>query len=117
MDRVPRKVLGEEPSQTASSRQTFAGMRLNDIHVLEIFAGTAHLSKSLKLKGFQARAFGKTSKRSEGQAILEAGLSNRDEVKALFEFIRLKANEMAFIHLASPCGISSRAQGKEIVAF
>ena len=114
---MPRKVLGEEPSQTASSRQTFAGMGLDDIHVLEIFAGTVRLSKSLKLKGFQAMAFGKTSKKSEGQAILEADLSNRDEVKALFEFIRLKANEIAFIHLASPCGISSRAQGKEIVAF
>ena len=114
LDRVPRKVLGEEPSQTASSRRTFAGMRLNDIYVLEIFAGTARLSKSLKLKGFQAMAFDKTSKRSEGQVILEADLSNKEEVKALLEFIRLKADQIAFIHLAPPCGTSSRARGKRL---
>ena len=111
---MPRKVLGEEPSQASSSRRTFAGMLLNDIYVLEIFAGTARLSKSLKLKGFQAMAFDKTSKRSEGQVILEADLSNREEVKALLEFIHLKADQIAFIHLAPPCGTSSRARGKRL---
>ena len=107
-------MLGEEPSLETSRGRTFSGVKLNDIYVLELFAGTARLTKSLKSKGFQAMAFDKTSKRSEGQVILEADLSNRDEVESLLEFINLKAGQIAFVHLAPPCGTSSRARGKRL---
>ena len=58
-------------------------------------------------------AFDKSSKRSEGQVILEADLSNQGEVQSLLSFIRLKADQIAFIHMAPPCGTASHARGKE----
>ena len=57
-------------------------------------------------------AFDKSSKRSEGQVILEADLSNKGEVQSLLSFIRLKADQIAFIHMALPCGTASCARGK-----
>jgi hypothetical protein len=59
-------------------------------------------------------AFDKSSKRSEGQRILEADLSNQEEVESLLSFIRLKADFIAYIHMAPPCGTASRARGKRL---
>ena len=68
----------------------FAGQRLGDINVLELFAGTARLTKSFKRKGVRALALDKTSRRSEGQDVLEFDLSKRDEVDSLLSFHQSK---------------------------
>ena len=114
MDEMRRKGLGEEPGLAFSASEKFAGQMLSDIYVLEIFAGTARLTKSLKQKGFKALAFDRTTNRSEGQTIFETDLSNKDEVEALLDFIRLKAFQIAFSHFAPPCGTASRARGKRL---
>jgi len=109
-----RKGLGEEPRLAFGASCKHAGQKLNDIYVIELFAGTARLTKCLRKQGFQAMAFDRTSKRSEGQHILEADLSNREEVEALLSFLRLKADFIAFVHMAPPCGTASRARGKRL---
>ena len=113
-DEMRRKGLGEEPSVAFNKGQKHVGRKLGDIYVLELFAGTARLTRSMKQKGFHAMAFDKSSKRSEGQVILEADLSNKGEVQSLLSFIRLKADQIAFIHMAPPCGTASRARGKRL---
>ena len=62
-------------------------------------------------------AFDKTSKRSEGQVILEVDLSKREEVESLLDFLRLKASQIAVVHMAPPCGTASRARGKRVRLF
>ena len=114
LSEMRRHGLGEEPTPAVSHSRNFSGRKLEDIYVLELFAGTARLTKSMKQKGFQAMAFDKSSKRAEGQTVLEADLSNKDEVESLVSFIQLKANQIAFIHLAPPCGTASRARGKRL---
>ena len=109
-DEMRRKGLGEEPSLDPDLR--FKGLRLDDIFVVELFAGTARLTKSLKRTGFQAMAFDRSTKRSEGQVILEADLSNREEVSSFLDFVKLKAQQIAYIHMAPPCGTASRARGR-----
>ena len=94
-DEMRRKGLGEEPSLAIDSDLPRKGQRISDVFVIELFAGTARLTKCLKRCGFQAMAFDKTSKRSEGQVILEADLSNREEVNAFLDFVRLKASQIA----------------------
>ena len=113
-DEMRRKGLGEEPQVALSAPDRFSGQKLGDLYVLEVFAGTARLTRSLKQKGFKALAFDRTTNRSEGQAILETDLSNRDEVASLLEFIRLKTNQIVLIHMAPPCGTASRARGKRL---
>ena len=113
-DEMRRKGLGEEPSWAFDPDLRFKGLRLGDIFVVERFAGTARLTKSLKRTGFQAMAFDRSTKRSEGQVILQADLSNREEVSSFLDFVKLKAQQIAYIHMAPPCGTASRARGKRL---
>ena len=113
-DEMRRKGLGEEPRLAFSSSQKHSGQKFSDIYVLELFAGTARLTKCLRQKGFQAMAFDRSSKRKEGQHILEADLSNEGEIASLLSFLRVKADVVAFIHMAPPCGTASRARGKRL---
>ena len=113
-DEMRRKGLGEEPRLSFTSCQKHSGQKLSDVYTLELFAGTARLTKCLRRHGLQGMAFDKSSKRSEGQRILEADLSNQEEVESLLSFIRLKADFIAYIHMAPPCGTASRARGKRL---
>ena len=113
-DKVIGKNLGEEPRQVLDEDQKFQGQAVKDLYFLELFAGTARLTKCFGQSGFKAMAFDKTSKRSEGQSVLEYDLSNRDEVESLLSFIKLNADRIALIHLAPPCGTASRARGKRL---
>ena len=113
-DEMRRKGLGEEPKLVFEKGRKHCGQKLSDIYVIELFAGTARLTKCLRKQGFQAMAFDRTSKRSEGQHILEADLSNKEEVESLLSFLRLKADFIAFVHMAPPCGTASRARGKRL---
>ena len=113
-DKVLRAELGEEPRPAAQPDQSHSGQRLCDLYVIELFAGTARLTRCMKKAGFQAMAFDKTSKRSEGQVILEADLTNKEEVSSFLDFVRLKARQVAYIHMAPPCGTASRARGKRL---
>ena len=62
LSEMRRHGLGEEPTPAVSHSRNFSGRKLEDIYVLELFAGTARLTKSMKQKGFQAMAFDKSSK-------------------------------------------------------
>ena len=110
----PDDSVGEEPTSLPSKGKLFAGRKLSDIYVLEVFAGTARLTKSFKRKGFRALAFDQTSKRSEGQDILEFDLSKKEEVDSLLSFIKDHHDRVALVHLAPPCGTASRARGKRL---
>ena len=103
-----------EPTEPHAGGHKFHGQAVKDIFVLELFAGTARLTKCFGRKGFKAMAFDKTSKRSEGQRVIEYDLSNTDEVDSLISFISTHAEQIALIHLAPPCGTASRARGKRL---
>ena len=113
-DKVDGEPLGEEPRQGLDKDLKFQGHAVKDLYFLELFAGTARLTKCFGQSGFKAMAFDKTSKRSEGQSVLEYDLSNRDEVMSLLSFIKANADRIALIHLAPPCGTASRARGKRL---
>ena len=105
MAKVSPTVFGEEPKQPSTrDGSKFAGQKLSDIYVLELFAGTARLTKHFRKKGFRGLAFDKSSKRAESQEILEFDLSVQDELASLLSFIRTKADQIALVHMAPPCG-------------
>ena len=109
-DKVDGEPLGEEPRRSLEKDLKFQGRAVKDLYFLELFAGTARLTKCFGQSGFKAMAFDKTSKRSEGQSVLEYDLSNKEEVNSLLSFIELNADRIALIHLAPPCGTASRAR-------
>ena len=106
--------VGVEPTEPRAGGNKFHGQAVKDIFVLELFAGTARLTKCFGRKGFKAMAFDKTNKRSEGQSVIEYDLSNTDEVDSLISFISTHAEQIALIHFAPPCGTASRARGKRL---
>ena len=112
-DEMRRKGLGEEPELAFSASEKFAGQKLSDIYVLEIVAGTARLTKSLKQKGFKALAFDRTTNRSEGQTIFETDLSNKDEVEALFGFHTSESFPDSFQPFRTSMRHSEPSEGKE----
>ena len=107
------EISGVEPKMPRAGGK-FQGRAIKDIMVLELFAGTARLTKCFGRKGFKAMAFDKTSKRSEGQSVIEYDLSNTDDVDSLISFISANADRIALVHLAPPCGTASRARGKRL---
>ena len=111
---LPKEGLGEEPSLPSRDGKNFQGQTVRDLFVLELFAGTARLTQCFGRHGFKAMAFDNTSKRSEGQSILEFDLSNRDGIDSLLSFIESNAARIALIHLAPPCGTASRARTKKL---
>ena len=111
---LPKKGLGEEPSFPSRDGKNFQGQTVRDLFVLELFAGTARPTQCFGRHGFKAMAFDNTSKRSEGQSILEFDLSNKDEIDSLLSFIESNAARIALIHLAPPCGTASRARTKKL---
>ena len=114
IDEVGGEPLGEKPRRSLEKDLKFQGHAVKDLYFLELFAGTARLTKCFGQAGLKAMAFDKTSKRSEGQSVLEYDLSNRDEVDSLLRFIEINADLIALIHLAPPCGTASRARGKRL---
>ena len=114
VDRTRKRQLGEEPSKSQAGDNLFQGQKLSDIYVLELFAGTARLTRSFKKKGFKGLAFDKSSKRADGQSVLEFDLSNLEEVNSLLRFIKARAKQIALVHMAPPCGTASRARGKRL---
>ena len=113
-DKVDGEPLVEEPRRSLEKDLKFQGRAVKDLYFLELFARTARLTKCFGQSGFKAMAFDKTSKRSEGQSVLEYDLSNKEEVNSLLSFIELNADRIALIHLAPPCGTASRARGKRL---
>ena len=109
-DEVDGEPLGEEPRRSLEKDLKFQGRAVKDLYFLELFAVTARLTKCFGQSGFKAMAFDKTSKRSEGQSVLEYDLSNKEEVNSLLSFIELNADRIALIHLAPPCGTASKAR-------
>ena len=93
--------VGVEPTEPRAGGNKFHGQAVKDIFVLELFAGTARLTKCFGRKGFKAMAFDKTNKRSEGQSVIEYDLSNTDEVDSLISFISTHAEQIALIHFCS----------------
>ena len=83
IDKVDGEHLGEEPRRSIEKDLKFQGRAIKDLYFLELFAGTARLTKCFGHSGFKAMAFDKTSKRSEGQSVLEYDLSNKEEVTSL----------------------------------
>eukprot|EP00435_Cladocopium_sp_Y103_P018289 s5093_g4.t1 len=90
------------------------GVPLHDIMVLEIFAGTARLSRAVRDKGMKSVAVGKDSKRASGIHIATYDLNDPDQLAALCDFIRRHRDVILWAHFAPSCGTASRARGRPL---
>eukprot|EP00435_Cladocopium_sp_Y103_P072753 s158_g41.t1 len=109
---------GEKPDvssfTTSAEGKSFSGVPLQDVMVLEIFAGTARLSRAIRDLGMKAFAVDKDNKRSTGIHIATYDLNDPDRLHALCDFIKLHKDIILWAHFAPSCGTASRARGRPI---
>ena len=109
--------LRSAPSSTQSSPeldQRFTGMSLDEIMVLEIFAGTARLTRAVKDLGMSAMAVDKDNQRAQSVHIAKYDLNEPDQVQSLCDFIQRHQKQILWAHFAPSCGTASRARGRPL---
>ena len=75
----------------------FCNKPLNKIYVLEVFAGSARLSKAALEQGFASIAIDHKSDRSCGISIQHYDLTDPSQVESLLVFIRENKDDIAMV--------------------
>ena len=92
----------------------FSGKSLNKIYVLEVFAGSARLSKAALEQGFASVAIDHKSDRSCGISIQHYDLTDPCQLESLLVFIRENKDDIAMVWMAPPCGTASKARERPL---
>eukprot|EP00435_Cladocopium_sp_Y103_P072348 s378_g40.t1 len=100
-----------------SCNKKFQGLSVEDLLFVEIYAGTARLSKVAKESGFQALPVDKTSSRASQMFIAHYDVTDPHEFTALMQLLRTEHHRIAGVHLAPACGTASRAREKKLKSF
>ena len=100
--------------ESSQDEKRFTGMNVSDLLFLEIFAGTARLSKVARDVGTQILPVDKTNARASQIFIAQYDLADPNDVEALVELIRTERHRILAIHLAPACGTASRAREKKL---
>ena len=107
----------EGPEHQADVFTKFAGLNLEDLLFIEVFAGTARLSKVAKDSGFQVLPVDKTSARASQIYIAQYDLADPDALQNLLDLIKEEKQKIVAIHLAPACGTASKAREKKLVTL
>ena len=99
------------PDQVNKSK--FAGRSINDLLVMEIFAGSARLTKACRGLGMRAVAVDKTQDRSEGSHIFQCDVTNESDRQSLVAFLEAERDNLGWVHFAPACGTASKARERE----
>ena len=92
----------------------FFGKPLSKIYVLEIFAGSARLSKAALEQGFASIAVDHKSDRASGIAIQHYDLTDPSHLDSLVIFIQENKDDIAMVWMAPPCGTASKARERPL---
>ena len=102
-----------EPKQGAVEEQHPESVNSRCI-ILEIFAGSARLSKACRRLGFEAVAVDQTKDRSEQFPIFQIDVTDSQSFLELESFIDVEKDAILHAHFAPSCGTASRARGRPI---
>jgi hypothetical protein len=90
----------------------FAGKSLSNILMVELYAGSARLSKACQQIGVRSVAVDKTTQRSQGSKIFVCDVTNEGDLNMLKSFLSAEQDNLAWLHIAPACGTASRAREK-----
>ena len=120
-------VEGRKPSSSSSFTPTtvegnsaqdkFKGVDIADLLFIEVFSGTARLSKAAKEAGFQVLPVDKSNKRASQIYTAQYDLSDQDQVDSLIQLIEETKQRIVAVHLAPACGTASRARERPLKAL
>ena len=104
---------------TAGPQQTlhpFSDLELQDLLVVEICAGSARLTKTVRSKGMRGLAIDKTKNRSCGTEIMVLDLTLEQDLRILLQLLKSESKRIALVFISLPCGTASKARERPIKA-
>ena len=107
---------GFDKSTAQQKLRSFAGMSVEDLIFLEIYAGTARLSKAVSDEGFQCIPIDKTASRSSN-FIAIYDVTDDLQLQQLLDFIEQEHRRIIAVHLAPACGTASKARERPLPKF
>ena len=102
--------LASENFQGASSHIQPKG----DPLVLEVFAGSCRLSQQCRRLGLRAFSIDKDPSRSEGAVVAKFDLTNKDDFKAILQYVDSEGQNVIHAHFAPACGTASMARSHPV---
>ena len=102
------------PAATGEKAYQFSGLELQDLLVLEICAGTARLTKTVRAKGMRGLAIDKSKSRTCGTDILILDLTLEHDINLLLQIISAEAGRIILVFISPPCGTASKARERPI---
>ena len=97
--------------------QRFMNMNLTDLLFVEVFAGTARLSKAVKEFGVEVLPVDKTSTRASQIHIAQYDLTDPEQMEDFMEVLAVEKRRILAIHLAPACGTASKAREKKLTSW
>ena len=104
----------EDVSDNRTIQGRFTDFSVADLLFVEVFAGTARLSKEAKSRGLEVLPVDKTAARSTQIHIAQYDLADPEQFKALMEVLQMEKKRIAAVHLAPACGTASKAREKKL---
>ena len=99
---------------TVETNSKFSGLDLHDVLVIELCAGTARLTKTIRAHGMRGLAVDKSKDRGCGTDIMILDLTKEHDLQILLQLIRSEAGRIALIFISPPCGTASKARERHI---
>ena len=117
MTREANKVPPVEISANGKIQQSFTGMSVSDLLFVEIFAGTARLSKHAREAGMRVLPVDKTNARSSQIYIAQYDITDQHQFESLMQVLASEMDHIAAVHLAPACGTASKAREKKLLKW
>ena len=105
------------PAEKGLSPRSFTGLAASELLFVEIFAGTARLSKHAREAGFRVLPVDKTAARSSQIYIAQYDITDPCQFKSLLQVLESEKDLIAAVHLAPACGTASKAREKKLLSW
>jgi hypothetical protein len=89
-------------------------MDSQDLLVIEICAGTARLTKTVRARGIRGLAVDKSKNRTCGTDIMILDLTVEHDLNLLMQIISAEAARIVLVFISPPCGTASKARERPI---
>jgi hypothetical protein len=92
----------------------FSALELQELLVVEVCAGTARLTKTVRARGIRGLAIDKSRDRSCGTEIMILDLTVEHDLNFLSQILTAEAGRIALVFISPPCGTASKARERPI---
>ena len=106
------KSVSQQDGSTVSPTDRLSGKSLNEVLMVEIYAGSARLARACRHIGCRSVAVDKTADRSHGTKIFVCDVTKPEELDMLEKFLQAEQQNLGWVHFAPACGTASKAREK-----